>query len=1233
MSNVRFTNRFVQWGALLLMLIVLPSAAFSQFLLSPQPGDVYKEFSRVMGGDDWRVTDPNIDLGVYPQAAPYLPNPTLYLSVDDLAGATRAEAVINIWGGHVGTYAKKISFNGNSWIDIPEFGTGNGIPSGHDGYNYITQGDLVIPVPLGHLNAGGNSFQGTNGGQTGPYGFGWGQFGWYSIILRVYYDGSKPHSTGSISSPSSGSTFGENPVVTANVNGGSDRVDFLAYYDGYDTDGDGVFLEYHHDYAPTGGESEPTIKHHVGTATGGSSQVTWNTQYVPDQSGIKMLARIRNSNGVWYVTPEATGLTLQRSGSYVRLYKPLDTGERAWARGDLGEVVIHVDIPSGDNIANASEAVGFVRTWNGIDGAREPSDYNYRRFNDYSDGEYGGNHAYSFDIRSFPVSALRSGSNAFVWYSSNILHHGIEVLWPGPGLIVRYGGTSSNVPPSITSHPTNQSVNVGQTATFTVGATGTPPLSYQWQKNGSDISGATSSSYTTPATASGDNGATFRCVVSNPYGDATSNSATLTVTSATTPPSITTHPVNQTVALGGTATFTVVAAGTAPLSYQWQKNSVDISGATSSSYTTPAVVAGDNGAQFRCVVNNSYGTATSNQATLTVGTTTAPTITTHPADQTVQAGQTATFSVVASGTAPLSYQWQKNSVDISGATSASYTTPATAKADSGALFRCVVTNSAGSATSNAARLIVTSSTTPQITYDPVDQLVAVGQPATFRVFATGAGTLAYEWQKNGTAISGATGASYTVAAAALSDSGALYRCVVTNASGGVTSSSAMLKVTTGSVSIIRNAGFELGTDFWAFHTDGSGSFTVVPSGPNNPDAARLAITQEGGNVQLYQTEVTVESGEEYMFFFRSFSSSGHDVSVSIQKHTSPYSSYGLAGQVYNLDTAWKDLSTQFTASGFTGVAADARLMLYLAPYDSASDVFSFDDVVLAKVSSIAPPAIATHPANASADEGKTAMFEVVASGTPPFSYQWQKNGVDIAGATSRMYTTPAATAGDNGALFKCIVKNPVGSVASNTAILTVGADPLVAPTLVSPANGITNASPTQRFVWRKGAAGVTKYWFELAADSLFLTQRTVDSTLTDSAKTVASLTNGANYWWKVRVGNAAGWSPFSSVWRLRISTTDVAHNTEQPEAFALHQNYPNPFNPSTVIQYALPARSHVVLSVYNMLGQLEATLVEGEKAAGYHEVRFDASGLPSGIYLYRLQAGTFIQTRKLALVR
>jgi hypothetical protein len=148
-----------------------------------------------------------------------------------------------------------------------------------------------------------------------------------------------------------------------------------------------------------------------------------------------------------------------------------------------------------------------------------------------------------------------------------------------------------------------------------VTATGTTPLSYQWQKNGAAISGATSSSYTTPATASTDNGALFAVVVSNSVGKVTSNSATLTVNSA---PAITSQPVSKTVIAGQTATFAVTATGGTPLSYQWWKNGTAISGATSASYTTPAETTADNGAQLTAVVTNTAGSATSNSATLTV---------------------------------------------------------------------------------------------------------------------------------------------------------------------------------------------------------------------------------------------------------------------------------------------------------------------------------------------------------------------------------------------------------------------------------------------------------------------------------------------------------------------------------------------------------------------------------------------------------------------------------------
>jgi hypothetical protein len=95
----------------------------------------------------------------------------------------------------------------------------------------------------------------------------------------------------------------------------------------------------------------------------------------------------------------------------------------------------------------------------------------------------------------------------------------------------------------------------------------------------------------------------------------------------------------------------------------------------------------------------------------------------------------------------------------------------------------------------------------------------------------------------------------------------------------------------------------------------------------------------------------------------------------------------------------------------------------------------------------------------------------------------------------------------------------------------------------------------------------------------------------------------------------------------------VSGGEVHPESFTLCQNYPNPFNPATTIRYGLPQRSHVTLTVFNTLGQQVAVLQNGEQEAGRQEVRFDASGLSSGMYFYRIQAGAYVETRKLLLVR
>jgi hypothetical protein len=310
---------------------------------------------------------------------------------------------------------------------------------------------------------------------------------------------------------------------------------------------------------------------------------------------------------------------------------------------------------------------------------------------------------------SFKPTSSQSYSGTLVFQETNGVEFSVALSGTGGA------GTSTPPPtviaPAISTQPASVSIAAGKTATFNVAATGTSPMTYQWSKNGAMLSGATSSTYTTPAETTTDNNAAFAVSVSNSAGTATSNAATLTVTAPATAPSITSQPASQTIVSGKTASFSVAASGTSPMTYQWSKNGAAISGATSSTYATPAETTTDNNAKFTVTVSNSAGSATSNAATLTVtSATVAPAITTQPASQSVLAGKTASFTVAASGTSPMTFQWSKNGAAISGATAATYTTPAETTTDNNAQFTVAVSNSAGSATSKAAVLTVTAST-------------------------------------------------------------------------------------------------------------------------------------------------------------------------------------------------------------------------------------------------------------------------------------------------------------------------------------------------------------------------------------------------------------------------------------------------------------------------------------------------------------------------------------------
>jgi len=108
----------------------------------------------------------------------------------------------------------------------------------------------------------------------------------------------------------------------------------------------------------------------------------------------------------------------------------------------------------------------------------------------------------------------------------------------------------------------------------------------------------------------------------------------------------------------------------------------------------------------------------------------------------------------------------------------------------------------------------------------------------------------------------------------------------------------------------------------------------------------------------------------------------------------------------------------------------------------------------------------------------------------------------------------------------------------------------------------------------------------------------------------------------------------NGVWRCSLpQILDVESLEIYPESYLLYQNYPNPFNPSTTIKFEIPKTAFITLKIYNILGQEVAELVNEEKQPGVYEVNWNASGFASGVYFYQLRAGSFVETKKMILLR
>ncbi|WCJ59323.1 immunoglobulin domain-containing protein [Fontisphaera persica] len=251
-------------------------------------------------------------------------------------------------------------------------------------------------------------------------------------------------------------------------------------------------------------------------------------------------------------------------------------------------------------------------------------------------------------------------------------------------------------PLSFTSQPQSATALVGQTVQFQVGVTGSEPIAYQWQRQGTNLPGATNFILALPNLQTNQAGA-YRVIVSNPVSSLTSTAATLTVLA---PPVIVTPPQSQTVPQGALVQFTVSASGTAPLTYQWYKDHTPLPNANLSVLLLPNAQSFDAGA-YHVVITNIAGAVTSSPATLTV--LLPPIITEQPHSQTVLAGSAVTFRVTALGAT--AYQWRRNNANLPAANGPVLSLTAVTTNDAG-FYQVIVSNDGGNTPSDIVQLTV-----------------------------------------------------------------------------------------------------------------------------------------------------------------------------------------------------------------------------------------------------------------------------------------------------------------------------------------------------------------------------------------------------------------------------------------------------------------------------------------------------------------------------------------------
>jgi hypothetical protein len=694
------------------------------------------------------------------------------------------------------------------------------------------------------------------------------------------------------------------------------------------------------------------------------------------------------------------------------------------------------------------------------------------------------------------------------------------------------------VPPVITLQPVSQIFNALSDVTFTVTATGTSPLNYQWRRNGQPVLNATNSSLSLTGVTPAAVGA-YSVTVVNVAGAATSDTATLSVNELA--PDITWNApqaisygsplssvqLNATTFIPGTFTYTppagtFLASGNHTLNVAFVPDDTTNFVATNAAvqlsvnkaslgvvadnvsreYNQPnppltisysGFVNGDNSSSLTAIptidttatadslpgnypITISGATAANYDITHTGGNLTvfanAPNVTLNPASLTTVSTLNAAFSVQATGTAPITYQWRHQGTNLPTETNANLAITAVDPLINAGSYDVVLANIAGSRTSLVATLTVLVS--PAITSQPLDVTTNALGSAAFSVAATGTAPLRYQWRRDGLTILNATNASLTLSGVRTNEAGA-YTVIVSNGAGSITSATANLAVNqldsivTWPTPAAITYGTPLGSAQLSATANTAGSFTytpavgtLLPAGSHSlsvnfipDDAANYLPSTRSVNLQVNPATLTVAAINQS----REFGQPNPALTVTFSGFVN--------GENENIVSPAPVLST---SAGVTSGLGDYTIAISgaAAPNYAVTHVPGTLNVFGHS------PVIQLHPVDRTTVSGTDVSFTNTATGTAPLSFQWRKGGIPVTDATNAILNLTNVHLLDSGG-YDVVVSNIAGLAISFPAVLNV----LVPPNFVlEPTNTVVSVGqPTALISAATGTAPIGFQWF------------------------------------------------------------------------------------------------------------------------------------------------------------